>query len=509
MKKSLLPLGLLFCFVINKTFSQTFSLKIKLSTNCSPGSPVKAHNNDLFIPVSTEKGLYITRVNSQGNVLWEKMYSSHAEKTPFICAVPDNGFACFAYIFNSVTNQKEIAIFKCDSSGNVQWTRSLGLNYDDYFVYPAQIIIDSKGNYDLAYSLLPKALYQTEEIRIIKFNKDGDLIFQTGFKNLYTVGQYQGLRIEDFIETFNGGFLVGLQYACEPCGEYLPHGFFLQTNEQGDLISYKTFRPHHYYGYGDYDYPLTVFKNENRYYLLGHFNRYVNESEYYYITSFNDSTKSTVAKLIPYNKFALQKVLKENNISEISLDKYIIDDKNLVNLFTLYYTSEYTVLNLNKYDSVGRICPDYELPFYNYDTTYKLFSFGSEKTGVEKSIDNLFITNGGFNLKPVHKTQVICIDDNKTTVRKLIDEKFISTNASASIFPNPATNKITFTIPSTKQKQVEINVFASDGKLMQSLKAKPSADNTVTLNIASYTKGLYAIKIIDADKTTVLKFIKQ
>src|SRR5262249_15117467 len=148
-------------FYVLSFSQQTFSLQVKLSTNCFPGSSVKAYNNNLLISVCNEKGLFIARVDAEGNIIWEKMYNSHAEKTPFICATPDNGFVCVAYILNSITSQNEVTIFKCDSSGNIQWAKSLGLPYNDFFVYPAQIIIDSKGNYDLAYSLTPKTLHQS------------------------------------------------------------------------------------------------------------------------------------------------------------------------------------------------------------------------------------------------------------------------------------------------------------------------------------------------------------
>ncbi|MEP6681741.1 MAG: T9SS type A sorting domain-containing protein [Parafilimonas sp.] len=509
MKRILLVL--IICVSQRTMFSQsTFSLQVKLSTNCFPGLPVKAYDNSLLVPISTETGLYISRIDMQGKIVWEKTYGSHAEKTPFICATPDNGFVSFAYILDSIKSQNEIVVFKCDSSGNIQWTKFIGLSYDDYFAYPAQIITDSKGNYVIAYSLGPKALYQTEEIHIVKFDKYGNLVFQTGFKNLYTAGQYQGLKIQDIIETFDGGFLVGLQYACSSCGEYLPHGFFLQTNKQGDLISYKTFRPYHYYGYGDYDYPLTLFKHNSRYYLLGYFNRYSNESKYYYIASFDESTNNSVSKLVPYNKYALQKVLNENNINSLSADKYIVDDKNLISLTTIDYNSKYTLLELNRYDSLGKICPDYQLPTFNYDTSYKLFSFGDEKTGVLRSNDSLLITSSGINSKRVHNIQAICLGDNKIELKKLQPDKSISVNTSAFLFPNPANNTITVSTPSLINKQIQLSLFNSNGKMLQSFSVYTNSNNYIkTINIASYAKGVYIIKISDTHQTQILKFIKQ
>jgi len=69
-------------------------------------------------------------------------------------------------------------------------------------------------------------------------------------------------------------------------------------------------------------------------------------------------------------------------------------------------------------------------------------------------------------------------------------------------FPNPATNKIT--IETNGKSEIEISNIA--GQILKSIAA---SDNTTTIDISTFAKGMYFVKVKTENGIAVKKFIKQ
>jgi hypothetical protein len=500
MKKNLLLLFFLNLLVFSIAYSQvTFSLKMKVANRYSfRGITVQAINGDLIVPLNTDSGLYILRIEKTGKAKWQKKWGLNADQVIAICVTPDNGFACFGNIYNTAIGSRQLTLFKCDSMGEIQWAKSLGLDYSNNYIYADQLILDSKNNYVITYQLDPKFSHQTSQLRILKFDALGNIIFQTGFKNLYS-SAYQYLHVTSITESFDEGFLVGLTYEDALLG--IDYAYLLLTNTNGDVVSYRQFNVYPF-SIEDYQSPISIYKNNGKYYIIGYYNHYQNDkvNEYYYFTSFNKKQQILNSELIPYNRFALEHFVVQNKIPVKNIDGYVINAHNITAID--YFVNE---IFINRYDSAGRICPDYSLPNYDSSVIQKDIFIGDEITGVQKSVDDIVITSNEISVQIVDLVRKICSGDlpSFTTMNTL--QNVTSSILSATLFPNPAHNTITVSIPSLN-KQTQISLFNSNGQLLQSFQAN---NKTSVLNIQSYPKGIYVVKISNVNQTQILKFIKE
>jgi hypothetical protein len=502
MKKSLL-LIIFNLIIFSITYSQTtFSLKAKIE-NRYPfrGVVVQAKNSNLIVPLNTDSGLFILRIEKTGEAKWQYKFGLNGDQVIAICITPDNGFACFGNIYNRTTGNRQLTLFKCDSTGKIQWAKSLGLDYSNNYIYADQLILDSKNNYVITYQFNSK-FSDISQIRIVKFNEDGNIIFQTGFKNLYNLS-YQSLHLSSIAESFDGGFLIGLNYVNSLFG--IEYSFLLLTNSSGNVVSYKPFNVDPFSA-EDYQAPISFYKNNGKYYVIGYYNHYENDEvkEYYYFTSFNKKKQILNSELIPYNRFALEHFVIQNKIPIKNIDGYITNAHNLTAID--YAVNE---IFINRYDSSGRICPDYSLPEYDSSVIQKNIFIGDEITGVQKSVDDIILTNNKINIQNVNLIEEECLGENSLFATGNKSENDRLSNISTSIFPNPAHNTITISIPSVTN-QTQISLFNSDGKLLQSFSVYSNSNKySKTINIATYPNGIYVIKISDHEYTQILKFIKE
>jgi hypothetical protein len=85
----------------------------------------------------------------------------------------------------------------------------------------------------------------------------------------------------------------------------------------------------------------------------------------------------------------------------------------------------------------------------------------------------------------------------------------ISQNESISIFPNPATEKITAEFNKSKGTTAKIKICDVNGRLITQRDYDRSANGiqSFTLNVAAFDNGTYFMAIIDGEKVVVKKFL--
>ncbi|MEO8711466.1 MAG: T9SS type A sorting domain-containing protein [Parafilimonas sp.] len=488
MKKNLLLFYV--CFASNLIYAQTtFTDQLKDNNFQYSKNLIQATNGDYFITASYDSGFYVSRVNKTGKILWQKVYGDRSSDRSLICNDSNTGFVIAGNIYNASLKNYTPAIVKCDHAGNIIWAKSFQFTDNNFYAYPASIIRDSQGNY----VVLTVLSSNPDQIRITKFDTTGNIINMIGFKNLYTT-IFQAFRINMFQETSNGNYLIGMSYASATV-EGHPMGYLLLVDAKGNIISYKSASPV-FTNFDNSDQPISLFKNHDENLLIGYYSKYNgSRTNYFYVVDIKRKINSTTAKLIPYNNFALQRYLKEINFSSTLSIGSIINKYSIINF-------DYS--ELNKYDSSGRICPGYNLPVYSYDTTSIEFDFGDELTGIKKLSDNITVTDGGIAQRTVNFIKEICSGEAPLLSKNNSSQNAVSATTSATLFPNPAHNTITISIPSNKQSNV--NLFNSNEQLLQSF---PVYAKTVSLHIESYTKGVYIIKISGLEGTSILKFIKE
>jgi hypothetical protein len=497
MKKTLLPLFIFSLLCLSKIYAQqTFSDAIKIDNGFTlRGIIVQATNSNFLTAITIDSGLYITRLKKTGDIIWERLYGTGTGESINISETPDNGFVCYGYMNNTVTGNHQLTLFKCDSTGKIEWSKSLKLDYSNYYIYPDNLLVDSRGNYVIVYRMQPHTS-STQEMRLLKFDKAGNLIFETGFKNLYN-SSYQYLHVTAITESFEGGYLIALNYQEAFLG--ISRSYLLLTDPSGNEISYRPFNLN-LLGVEDYNTPICFFKNKGKYQVLGYYNHFNGREtkEYYYITSVDKNETITNGILIPYNGFALRQYLTKNKISLHNVDGYVINP-NYIAVLNYQINDTY----INKYDSAGRICPDYTLPDYVYKEIPKTFYLDSEITGARKVIENIETVDGGITVKDIHLMRTVCSGDASALIASGVLDK-ATTATNTTIFPNPAHNSINISVASIKNKQLQL--FNAEGKLLQSISLK---QNVTTLDISAYKNGFYLVRISGDNKTETLKFIKE
>ena len=87
------------------------------------------------------------------------------------------------------------------------------------------------------------------------------------------------------------------------------------------------------------------------------------------------------------------------------------------------------------------------------------------------------------------------------------DSKFVVTDNSIEIYPNPSRDWINVAIPTINSSSIIIDIFDVNG---QKLYSKPHStnQNIIPIDISSYHSGCYIIKAKMNDKILLNKFVK-
>jgi trimeric autotransporter adhesin len=234
-----------------------------------------------------------------------------------------------------------------------------------------------------------------------------------------------------------------------------------------------------------------------------------------------------------------------SGIPAVKIDSVIgntlnIRDNNLPNLATGYYYLD--IVNGNsriitspiwytRYDAVFQAAKFGAFTAQKIDRTSKLNWSTEKETNstnftVERSVDGInwnsigtvsaagnsntrldygFADNNpvtGYNYYRIKLTEA----DGKFYYTYIRSTFFYATAASAYVAPNPAKGFINIYLIKTGNHQALFQLSNSEGKIVYS---NSSAQNQVQISTAGMSKGLYFVKVIDADKVSILKVLVQ
>jgi photosystem II stability/assembly factor-like uncharacterized protein len=104
----------------------------------------------------------------------------------------------------------------------------------------------------------------------------------------------------------------------------------------------------------------------------------------------------------------------------------------------------------------------------------------------------------------VHVTVNGCVSDTSNIIYVLITglENLLSENNSIQIYPNPANT----TIDISHTKRSEIEIINIEGQILKSISA---TGNNTTIDISSFAKGMYFVKVKNETGIAIKKFVKE
>jgi type IX secretion system substrate protein len=493
--KKLYTLIILLAFSYMNCFSQeTFIKQFKPNNQIIGTGVVHAANSDYFITAGNDSDFYISKMTNGGKVLWEKRLGVKVNGVK--CTSSDGGIEIF-----SVTPTKPYSLiaFKCDSNGNIAWQQKLLPSKNQDQIQFIQAFEDSKGNY-IAFYQIPNDTYPPQ-LRILKLDKNGKVLFFTGIKNIYNPGVSQHFIVRTIEETFNGNYLIGLAYSCSVC-EAGRDGYLVLVNKEGDIMNYFQAEPE-YTSYDDSFYPLYVTKHNAKYTMVGLYTDALKDyaHEFYYcIASFNANESTTEAHIIPYNSFALQRYLRQN----MKWLEYQNDGYFVINSRNVFLAGPPL---LKKFDSLGRICPTYADTNFVYDTSTRLFTINEVVKYGNKVLDTLTISPLNIKNAYVHWLTTFCEGNNSFT--QPTDKNNFASNDihnDVVIYPNPAKD-----ILSIKGLSLAYQTTLTVIDFMGNLKLQEIAKNSdsYNLNITSLAPGNYLLKIETFNGIVTKKFFKE
>ncbi len=176
------------------------------------------------------KDIYLARTDLNGSLLWTRSYGGVKNEEAYdVVETNDKGFALTGYIESLGADSSDLFVLKTDSTGNFEWMKRFGNNYDDY----------GRGIFQTADSALIVAGYGKtgsiyEDSWMFKLSIDGN--------NMIWGKSYGGVQFDSFYDVIalnDGGILAGGYTNCFGAGGQ--DAFIIRTDANGDTLWTRTF----------------------------------------------------------------------------------------------------------------------------------------------------------------------------------------------------------------------------------------------------------------------------
>jgi hypothetical protein len=142
---------------------------------------------------------YVVKLDSGGNVQWTKTIGgSYDDYAWSITQSSDGGYAVAGFTYSFGAGSADFYVVKLDSSGNVEWIKTIGgSNYDQAF----SIIQSSDGGYAVAGRTWSFGA-GSDDIYVVKLDSGGNVIWTK------TIGGSSDDEARSIIQSSDGGYVV-------------------------------------------------------------------------------------------------------------------------------------------------------------------------------------------------------------------------------------------------------------------------------------------------------------
>jgi uncharacterized delta-60 repeat protein len=143
--------------------------------------------------------IYVVKLDSSGNVVWTKTIGgSYGDEARSIIRSSDGGYVVAGWTLSFGAGYSDFYVVKLDSSGNVQWTKTIGGSSDD-FAY--SIIQSSDGGYVIA-GYTQSFGAGGSDIYVVKLDSSGNVQW------VKTIGGSDWDVAYSIIQSSDGGYVV-------------------------------------------------------------------------------------------------------------------------------------------------------------------------------------------------------------------------------------------------------------------------------------------------------------
>jgi hypothetical protein len=440
-----------------------------------------------------KRSIFCVRLDKGGNPIFSKTFtdSTYSLLHPWCIVTAKAGFFIIAEARVPETSKDSgFVIIKCNKEGNILLSNRIStpeINGNT----PVAIVSDSADNIMMVFNAGGAP-------RLIRINNKGQLVWGKAFVPAYDNLFSTSYSIYTVIEK-DGNIYLGGSSSSPELDNNSSKGFVIGINKNGRGFLFRKFEKKRTIGY-DFDSTAAaynLFFEKNELFVYGH----VMGKVCYFkvhdtVTSFIYSTPTTIFNPSSFGYF----LLKHQEAKSYFGERYPDGGAPFLD-----YGSG---LNLLKFDSLGRICPNFILQPYDtttstgsvqiYNAQYKSVVFAVNEVKA-KVADSAFINkdstvcSGEFNKRPI-AANIVAIS------KKLI----------ISIYPNPASNSISLNFNAEKDQQAIMQIFNNKGTLVKSERAFfKKGVNLKSINISQLSNGSYFLKLVNENTQEKFTFIKQ
>jgi hypothetical protein len=458
---------------------------------------------------STKDDWAIAKVDSLGNLLWVKRWSTPGwDRATSVIQTPDNGYLIGGSVEYGAGGV-DMGLIKADSLGNIDWAKTYGgINDDGDDNIGTAICINSNGGFTLAGKTNSFGAGNTD-IYVIRINANGDTLWTR------TYGDSLSQDARCIMPTTDGGILIG--------GSGSPR--LLRIDSLGNIIWSKTDTTSFF---------LRAIQptSDGNYIACGYYNGNV------YVLKVDGNGSVIWSKSFGYPNFSNQGLDDGYDIKNTSDGNYIVCGN-----YNMQYSSSYAYSYgyLIKLDSNGNIlwtngyyedsCQYCETISRCLIETSDGFLVGSYKALVKTDINGNLPCHFVNTLATVaytvnlNQTDAVCITGyTNTIVGPLIMSvttagtggticsnaiginEIRTSNQSIIIYPNPTTG--TFTIEcngSTGTPTAELTITDMAGRIVH----VHALRNQKTEIRNSFSPGVYFVMVKDGERVAVQKLVVQ
>ena len=479
---------LLFCFLImllfNKTEAQTTYSKHIRSGNSIYVYDVVATKSLRSTIVATNdpssgNNFFLTKLDEKGKVLWSKTFVYPGAFGIKMAAANNEATVCIANVSNEAKRNGNL-LFKIDSSGDIIWAERIKAKFEGWFSNNGVVCTNDETIYSLNFVPTGQSIQQ--------FTNDGELVWT---KYLYQ--NNAPLYGQSFFAAATND--NGLIFSNETGGLNLFYDQLYKVSKSGKAEwTYRTDEATNYYVYTQ----AANTRADGKVELL--FFRY----EYFVYTILNPNTGLSKSYNLG-NILSMQAYLRKHNINGFKGVTFpFVNYTNDLHVFTKNFgltnvVQEYPenyryIATINKYDSIGRICPNYKLPETKNPDTIN-FRFSGSSFSTENSSMTYKIEDAVIKVKDFIRLNTDCegVAENSQTADFA---KIEQADQPFTIFPNPVKNSATIKLNTSSAGLVHVYVINQQGMTVKTVAQNIlKGNNNISINIAGLHTGSYITKI--------------
>lgn len=443
--------------------------------------------------------IFCLRFDERGNAIWSKNYYTNISfSSPKATITADGGFLFLGKLYDKTKSEyKGALLVKCNKNGNVIWSKRISSK--NYSALSPQLIYENKKKEILILYALANDMYYSELFQILKLDKNGNLLWFKSIdtKPFYSIDIYTANSI---IQTGNEIFIGG-DINCQPCEGVVTANIIHLSSNDGSVISFKELRARPL-NYNNNTSIIDFFIADNKLLAFGGFGIGIGYN--WFVYPINDSTTSESAALIKPDLFALQRYLKAHKTLlplQFASSAYFKKDLSLVDFYTY---DQLDKINLNQYDSLGRICPEFSIPKIHLSMPDKKFSLNTKVYSIIS--DSVYISNGIVHDSSFTLMQTLICEDSANT-QSNSKEKISNVNTDkniSTIFPNPVENVLY-----VQHLQSGKNILTIINSVGVVLNRTTTYSSNEKITVEHLPGGIYYLNIRGDKQNKTYRFIKK